>query len=104
MANEDVYGKMNERIDILMKDHKVDFDDSGMDLTSIDTFHKKANALLEAHNQPIPEVDNSLLSLSAKLNLLIEAHGETFDDTDLDPKSPNTILGKLNVLLKAHGR
>lgn len=104
MANEDVYGKMNERLDLLMEDHNVDFDDSEMDLESIDTFHKKVNTLLEAHNEPIPKIDNSLLSLSAKLNLLIEAHGKSFDDTDLDPQSPNTILGKLNVLLEAHGR
>lgn len=104
MANEDVYAKMNERLDILLKDHGVDFDDTGMDLNSIDTFHKKVDALLTAHEEPIPEVENSLLSLSSKINLLIEAHGKSFDDTDLDPQSPNTILGKLNVLLEAHGK
>ncbi len=103
MAHEDVYAKMNERLDFLLKDHQVEFDDSDLDKNSIDTFHKKANALLEAHEEPVPEVDNTLLSLSAKLNLLIEAHGKSFDDTDLDPQSPNTILGKLNVLLEAHG-
>lgn len=102
--NKDTCIEINQKLDALLQDHQVDFDDSNMKLDSLETMHKKVNALLEAHNSKILDGDNSVASLQPKLDKLIEAHGAEFDETDSYPNSLHTVMEKLTVLLHEHGK
>lgn len=104
MTDKSTYMELNKKLDFLLEDHGVDFDHSNLDLESLDIFHKKADALLVAHNCEIPEVENDVAGLQPKLNLLIQGHGSEFDDSDLDSNSLDTVRQKLNVLEQAHGK
>jgi len=95
--------EINEKLDFLLEDHGVTFDDSNMELDSLDTFHKKADALLVAHNCEIPEVEHDIAGLQPKLKMLIQGHGAEFDDSNLDPNSIDTVIQKLDVLQDEHG-
>lgn len=97
------YTEIHEKLDFLLKDHGVDFDDSHLDKLTLHSFHVKANELLKAHKCAIPDGDESGAALQPKLDMLISGHGKTVDDSDLDPESLDTVTEKLNVLVGAHG-
>jgi len=103
MTDKKTYDGMNKKLDFLLEDHGVEFDSSDLEVQSLNTLHKKADALLVAHNCIIPEVENDIAGLQPKLNLLISGHGAEFDDSNLDPDSFDTVLKKLNVLQHEHG-
>lgn len=103
MTNKNTYIEMNEKFDFLLEDHGVDFDYSAVEKESLDTLHSKADALLVAHNCAIPDVENDVVGLQPKLNMLIQGHGAEFDDSDLDPNSFDTVIKKLDVLHHEHG-
>lgn len=102
MTDKKTYVEMNKKLDFLLEDHEVEFDNSDLEVESLDTLHKKADALLVAHNCIIPKVENDIAGLQPKLNLLISGHGAEFDDSNLDPDSFVTVLKKLNVLQHEH--
>lgn len=102
MTEDNRFKDVNDKLDFLLEDHGVEFDDSGMNLESLDTFHQKADALLVAHNCTIPEVKNDIEGLQPKLDMLIEGHGATFDDSNLNPDSWDTVMEKLEVLTHEH--
>lgn len=104
MTDKKTYVEMNKKLDFLLEDHGVNFDHSQLEMESLDTLHKKADALLVAHNCKIPEVENNISGLQPKLNLLIKGHGAEFDDTDLDQNSFGTVRKKLDVLHHEHGK
>ena len=97
------YKPLHDKLDFLLKDHGVDFDDSKMTYESLGTLHNKADALLVAHNCEIPTGDDSITALQPKLDMLIQGHGEEFDDSDLDPNDVDTVHQKLDKLVEAHG-
>lgn len=101
MSNN-VYVEINEKLDFLLEDHGVDFDYSQLDKESLETFHIKADALLKAHKCDIPDVVADIEGLQPKLDLLIQGHGETFDDSGLDRSSFDTVIEKLDVLQHEH--
>jgi hypothetical protein len=101
--DKNTYAEINEKMDFLLEDHGVDFDNSNLDLESLDTLHRKADALLSAHKIDIPEVEKDVIGLQPKLNLLIEGHGAEFYDSELDPSSFETVIEKLDVLVHEHG-
>lgn len=104
MTNRNVYREINDKLDFLLEDHGVDFDDSNLKVESLDTLHNKVDSLLEAHNCAIPDVENNVAGLQPKLNMLIQGHGAEFDDTDLDQNSFGTVRKKLDVLHHEHGK
>jgi len=103
MTDKNTYIELNKKLDYLLEDHGVAFDDSNLELESLETLHQKTDALLVAHNCTIPEVENDTSGLQPKLNMLIQGHGAEFDDSNLDPNSFDTAMEKLNVLHHEHG-
>lgn len=101
--DKNIANDINRKLNFLLEDHDVTFDDSNMALDSLDTFHEKADALLVAHNCEIPEVAHDIAGLQPKLNMLIQGHGAEFDDSNLDPNSIDTVLQKLEILQDEHG-
>lgn len=101
--DKNLYVEINMKLDFLLEDHGVAFDDSQMDLESLTTMHEKADALLVAHNCEIPKVGKDVPGLQPKLNLLIHGHGAEFDDSELDPNRFDTVMKKLEVLEHEHG-
>lgn len=99
----DEYTEIHEKLDFLLEDHGIKFDDSHLDKQTLHSLHVKADKLLKAHKCTIPEGDESVGALQPKLNRLISGHGKTFDASDLDPESLNTVVEKLTVLVGAHG-
>jgi len=104
MTDKNTYIELNKKLDYLLEDHGVAFDDSNLVLESLETLHQKVDALLVAHSCTIPEVENDISGLQPKLNMLIQGHGVEFDDSNLDPHSFDTALEKLIVLQHEHGK
>lgn len=104
MSDKKIYIEMHRKLDFLLEDHGVEFDHSNLENESLDTLHKKADALLVAHNCTIPEVKNDIAGLQPKLNLLIQGHGAEFDDSNLDQDSFDTVMKKLDTLEHEHGQ
>ncbi|MGO4942893.1 hypothetical protein ACTQ5R_09750 [Ruoffia tabacinasalis] len=64
--DKNIANDINGKLNFLLEDHGVTFDDSNMALDSLDTFHKKADALLVAHNCEIPETAHDITGLQPK--------------------------------------
>lgn len=100
----DEYTEIHEKLDFLLEDHGIKFDDSHLDKQTLHSLHVKADKLLKAHKCTIPEGDESVGALQPKLDMLISGHGKTFDDFGLNPESLDTVIEKLNILVGAHGK
>lgn len=99
----DRYTEIHEKLDFLLEDHGVKFDESRLDKQTLHSLHVKADKLLKAHKCTIPEGDESVGALQPKLDMLISGHGKRFDDSGLDLKNLDTVIEKLKVLTDAHG-
>ncbi|HGF7587396.1 MULTISPECIES: hypothetical protein [Enterococcus] len=99
-----MYTEIHEKLEFLLRDHGVEFDDSHLDKQTLHSFHVKADELLKAHKCTILEGDDSVTALQPKLDMLISGHGKTFDDFGLNPESLDTVIEKLNILVGAHGK
>jgi len=104
MTDRALFQEINNSFDFLLNDHGVDFDEPDLETNSLELFHAKADALLTAHQVDIPDADDSVAALQPKLDLLIEDHGENYDDSDADPNSWETVNDKLETLTETHGQ
>jgi uncharacterized coiled-coil protein SlyX len=96
------YKVLNAKLDLLLKAHGIDFDDSDMDLASLEVLHAKTDTLLEAHNNVITEGNHSIADLHPKLNMLVREHGLDVDDYELIPNLVESARSKLDILLEVH--
>lgn len=104
MTDKKVYKAVDKKLDFLLEDHGVDFNGGDLEPESLDMFHKKADAILEAHKLEIPATGNDVAGLQPKLDLLIKGHGASFDDSDLNPNEFDTVMKKLDVLQDEHSK
>lgn len=100
---EVTFQTLHQKMDFLLKDHGVTFDDSGLDLESNDALHAKANALCEAHGgEPEHMADDTIMQLQPKLDFLLRGHGVDFDALGWDPSGLETVNAKLDAIVQAH--
>lgn len=102
MSQEMSLREIHEKLNYLLKDHEVDFDDSNQDLEDLSSVHAKVDALLAAHNTSVPEGGDTIKDLQPKLDMLIKAHGREYEDEIVDLNSIDTVDAKLAVLVDEH--
>ncbi|WP_213809886.1 hypothetical protein [Jeotgalicoccus sp. WY2] len=97
------YEKYHEKLNFLLKDHGAEFDETKVDLNTIESLHSKVNDLCRAHGGEPGEMENyTLESLHPKLNQVLRGHGIQYDDSHLDKSSIEAVDTKLDLLIDAH--
>ena len=101
--NEHNYEKYHEKLNFLLKDHGVEFDESQLDLNTVESLHLKVDDLCRAHGGDPADMDNyTLENLHPKLNQVMKGHGIEYDDSHLDKSSIEAVDKKLDMLIDAH--
>lgn len=97
------YQKYHKKLNFLLKDHGVDFDESTVDLDTVESMHRKVDDLCRAHGGKPGEMDeHTLENLHPKLNQVIKGHGVEYDDSHLDKSKIEAVDAKLDILIEAH--
>lgn len=99
MSQEMSLREIHEKLNFLLKEEEVNFDESNHDLEDLSSVHAKVNALLENHKTEVPEGNETIEDLQPKLDMLIKEHRGKFEDEIADANSIDTVDAKLAILI-----
>ena len=95
--------KYHDKLNFLLHDHGVEFDETTVDLNTIESLHHKVDDLCRAHGGDPGEMENyTLEDLHPKLDQVMKGHGIEYDDSHLDKTKIESVDTKLDLLIEAH--
>lgn len=98
------FEELHQKLDALLEDHRVDFDDSNLAKDTIDSLHVKTDEIIKAHGLEFNgNPDGSIGALNEKLDLLVhQGHNAEFDK-NIDKESIELTYALITKLTEEHG-